>query len=101
MAVIDTTTDQGKVIHELFQSPALPHVVVIDKNQKQQIFRTSQKLSNEELANVLEDHKEGVVKVSAPKVTTSAFCSTHSPPGIARRASSSSTAGASSSIFST
>lgn len=59
LAVIDTGTEHGKQVHELFGSAPLPRVVVIDKEQKYQVFRTSQKLSNGRLAKVLSDHKEG------------------------------------------
>lgn len=59
VAVIDTGTEHGKVVHELFDSAPLPRVVVIDKEQKYQIYRTSQKLSNGRLAKVLSDYKDG------------------------------------------
>jgi hypothetical protein len=70
VAVIDTGTEHGKQVHELFGNAALPRVVVIDKEQKSQIFRTSDELSHEKLAEVLSQHKDGVVpqpvKVSLP-----------------------------------
>lgn len=66
VAVVDTGTDHGKKVHELFDSPALPRVVVIDKEQKKQIYRTSAKLSHDRLADVLDEHKEGTVKISQP-----------------------------------
>lgn len=68
VAVIDTTTDHGKQVYELFQSPALPRVVVIDKQQQKQLYRTSDKLSHEKLVNVLTEYKEGVVKAPATRV---------------------------------
>ncbi|WP_437201955.1 hypothetical protein [Planctomicrobium sp. SH664] len=61
VAVIDTTTDHGKQVHELFGNAPLPRVVVIDKNQKKQIYRTSEKLSSERLAKVLDQHKSGEI----------------------------------------
>ncbi|SFH83345.1 hypothetical protein [Planctomicrobium piriforme] len=69
VAVIDTTTEHGQKVYELFESPTLPRVVVIDKKQDRQIFRTSDKLSSETLAHVLEQHKSGVAE---PATTTSA-----------------------------
>ena len=37
-----------------------------DKEQKKQIYRTSAKLSHDRLADVLDEHKEGTVKISQP-----------------------------------
>lgn len=68
VAVIDTTTDHGKQVYELFESPALPRVVVIDKNQKKQLYRTSAKLNSDAMATVLKDHKDGLVKVSTSRI---------------------------------
>lgn len=59
VAVIDTGTDHGKTVHKLFDSAPLPRVVVIDKQQKYQIYRTSEKMSNDKLAKVLDQHKDG------------------------------------------
>lgn len=60
VAVIDTTTDHGKKVHELFGSAPLPRVVVIDKQQKKQLYQSSNSLSHDQLASVLEKHKTGV-----------------------------------------
>jgi len=59
VAVIDTETDHGKKIHKLFGSASLPRVVVIDKQQKYQIFKQSGSMSSNRLATVLDQHKTG------------------------------------------
>lgn len=60
VAVIDTDTDHGRKVHELFGAPALPRTVVIDQEQKKQIFRTSDTLRPETLTSVLQQYRDGV-----------------------------------------
>ncbi|MBX3441319.1 MAG: hypothetical protein KF774_02845 [Planctomyces sp.] len=64
---IDTSTTHGKKIHEIFGSPALPRVVVIDSQQVHQVFATSTLLTNTQLKSVLE--KARVLKTSATKLS--------------------------------
>jgi hypothetical protein len=59
VAEIDTGTAHGKAVRELFGSQALPRVVVIDNDQKWQIFRTSKHLEHDELLQVLEAYRTG------------------------------------------
>lgn len=59
VAEIDTGTEHGKKVHELFGSQALPRVVVIDSKQKQQIYRTSEHLGQDQLKDVLEKYQDG------------------------------------------
>jgi hypothetical protein len=59
VAVIDTNTEHGKKVHELFGAPALPRTVVIDQEQKKQIFRTSDTLRPETLTSVLKQYRDG------------------------------------------
>ena len=59
VAELDTTTDHGKKVYELFDSPMLPTVVVIDDAQKKQLFRTSRSMTADELATVLNEYKDG------------------------------------------
>ena len=61
VAVIDTSTEDGQVVHKLFDSPPLPRVSVLDKSQKWQIYRTSKELSAEDWNLVLEKHQEGAL----------------------------------------
>jgi hypothetical protein len=60
VAVIDTRTDDGRKVHELFGAPALPRTVVIDERQEKQIFRTSDTLRPETLTAVLQQYRDGV-----------------------------------------
>ena len=59
VAEIDTGTEHGKVVHELFGSQALPRVVVIDNDQEWQIYRTSRQLEHDEMVDVLERYRTG------------------------------------------
>ena len=57
VAVIDTTTEEGKKVHQLFDAAPLPRIVVIDNKQETQVYRTSEKLTGSSLAKVLDQHK--------------------------------------------
>jgi hypothetical protein len=73
VAVIDTSTTDGQAVHKLFQSPPLPRVSVLDKQQKWQVYRSSQELSAEDWNLVLEKHQKGeppVVPVAAKPCRT-------------------------------
>jgi hypothetical protein len=59
VAVIDTSTPQGEKVHKLFQSPTLPRVSVLDREQKWQIYRSSETHSAEDWNLVLEQHQKG------------------------------------------
>lgn len=59
VAVIDTETDHGKTVHKLFDSPQLPRVAVIDKDQKWQVYRTSESLQGYQWTAVLKTFKNG------------------------------------------
>ena len=59
VAVIDVSTREGQAVHKRFQSPQLPRVSVLDKQQKWQVYRTSQSLSAEDWNLVLEKHQKG------------------------------------------
>lgn len=59
VAVIDTSTPEGQQVHKLFNSPKLPRVSVIDKQQKWQIYRTSQPLTAEDWNLVLAKYRTG------------------------------------------
>ncbi len=59
VAEIDTGTEHGQVVHELFGSQALPRVVVIDNDQEWQLFRTSEQLERTEMVEVLEQYRTG------------------------------------------
>lgn len=65
VAVIDASTPEGQAVHKLFKSPPLPRVSVLDKEQKWQIYRSSQALSAEDWNLVLEEHRKGNPPVQA------------------------------------
>lgn len=69
VAVVDTGTKRGQKTYELFKSPELPRVVVIDKQQKVQLFKTSEKLYGQLWTTILETYREG--KRPAPVKTVS------------------------------
>lgn len=52
VAEIDTTTDHGAKVHQLFGNPTLPYVVVINSNKKQ-VFKESGSMTADELAAAL------------------------------------------------
>lgn len=59
VVVIDTSTEHGATIHKLFDHKPLPHVAVIDRDQKWQVFRTSRKLQGEDWTRILETFQNG------------------------------------------
>lgn len=59
VAEIDTSTEQGRKVLEVFKSPTLPRIIVIDNQQKNQVFATSAKVTNSRLKSVLETYKDG------------------------------------------
>jgi len=67
VAVVDTSTEHGQKVYELFGKPTLPRTVVIDERQEKQIFQTSDTLRPETLTAVLEQYRDG-----APKTVTAA-----------------------------
>jgi len=58
VAVIDTSTPHGKKVYELFGSPELPRVVVIDNEQEFQVYRTSAALYGQMWDKILDVFKE-------------------------------------------
>lgn len=64
VAVIDTSSDHGRRVLEVFGTPQLPRVVVIDENQKKQIFQTSQPLTDESWSTMLVKYQHGTPEVT-------------------------------------
>lgn len=56
---IDASTSHGETIHKLFQNKPLPHVAVIDREQKWQVFRTSRTLQGSDWTRILETLQKG------------------------------------------
>ena len=59
VAEIDTGTEHGKKVQELFGNKPLPRIVVIDNAQKLQIYRTSDHLETTKIKEVLETYQDG------------------------------------------
>lgn len=59
VAVIDASTPQGQAVRKQFGSPVLPRVSVLDRQQKWQVYRTSQPLTAEDWNLVLETYQKG------------------------------------------
>lgn len=59
VVMVDASTEQGKVVHRQFDNLPLPRVVVIDRDQEWQIYRTSEQMYGELWTRVLETFKEG------------------------------------------
>lgn len=61
VAIIDTGNEHGKAVHELFGSPPLPRVVVIDERQDKQVFQSSEHLAPADFARILEQYRTNAV----------------------------------------
>ncbi len=57
--VLDASTKHGETTHKLFDSRPLPHISVIDHDQRWQLFRTSRKLQGDEWNKILETFQNG------------------------------------------
>ena len=65
VAIIDTGTEHGKTVHDLFGNPELPRIVVIDERQEKQVFQSSEPLEPAALARVLEQYRTNAVVPAA------------------------------------
>lgn len=78
VAEIDTGTEHGRKVHELFGSKALPRIVVIDADQKWQVYRTSAQLEKPALKSVLERYRGGAtaapVQWATQQYLTPSYC---------------------------
>ena len=59
VAEINASTPYGETIHKLFENKPLPHVAVIDREQKWQVFRTSRTLQGNDWTKILEALQNG------------------------------------------
>lgn len=79
VAEIDTGTDHGKKVHELFGNKPLPRLVVIDNTQKLQIYRSSDQLESTKIKEVLETYQDGTATATtnlnwARQYVTPGYC---------------------------
>jgi hypothetical protein len=65
VTIIDGESAHGKTCQKLFDAKSLPHVVVIDKDQKFQLYKASKKLDAKVWTSVLRKYKDG--EAPAPK----------------------------------
>jgi hypothetical protein len=66
VTIIDADSDHGKTCKKLFHAEALPHVVVIDKQQKYQLYKVSHKLEAKAWTAVLRKYKSGESPAASP-----------------------------------
>lgn len=66
VAVLDTSTPHGQVCYDLFKRPELPRVVVIDRDQRYQIFKTSEELYGQLWTTILEKYQDGEFLTAQP-----------------------------------
>ena len=59
VTVIDADSEHGKTCQKLFDAESLPHVVVIDKQQKYQLYKASKELNAKTWTAVLRKYKNG------------------------------------------
>lgn len=81
VAVLDTGTPHGKVCYDLFGRPELPRVVVIDRQQKYQIFKTSEELYGQLWTTILEKYQGGEWLAAKPVTWQSPATSIQPPVG--------------------
>lgn len=68
ISVIDADSEHGKTCCKLFDADELPNVVVIDKQQKYQIYNTSNTLAPQVWTAVLRKYKDGEAPAPAQPV---------------------------------
>jgi len=66
VVVIDTTTRHGEIVHNAYARPKLPHVVVLDKRQRYQIFTTSEELYGDRWTTILKSYRNGERVIPRP-----------------------------------
>jgi len=59
VVTIDTSSKRGQTVHKQFGSKPLPRVIVIDRNQEWQIYRTSEPVYGQLWTEILETFKTG------------------------------------------
>ncbi len=79
VAQIDTGTEHGRKVYELFGSPVLPRIVVIDDHQAKQVFRTSSTLPASTLRDILVQYKDGAATTVAAETSMQSFIQGNCP----------------------
>jgi hypothetical protein len=73
VAVIDTSTPHGQKVQELFGSPQLPHVAIIDNAQAFQVYQTSETLYGQMWDTILTSFQKAEPATRMP-VQTCPYC---------------------------
>jgi hypothetical protein len=74
VAVVDTGTEHGKKVHEVFGAKPLPYISVIDANQKKQIFHASHEVTLPQLQKVLATYQNGPNSTQAREIASCPLC---------------------------
>jgi hypothetical protein len=69
VTIIDADSENGQAAKKLFKAETLPHVVVIDKEQKYQLYKVSHKLESKAWTAVLRKYKNGEAPEPASTVS--------------------------------
>jgi hypothetical protein len=70
VVVIDTGTQKGIIIRNLFDNPPLPFVSIIDKRQEYQVYQSSEKMYGQLWTEILETYRNGESIVQARLCST-------------------------------
>jgi hypothetical protein len=74
VAVIDTSTPHGKKVQELFGSPQLPHVTIIDNEQAFQVYQTSEALYGQMWDTILTSFQNAQPATRMPVQNSCPYC---------------------------
>jgi len=77
VAVIDTTTPHGKKVYELFGSPQLPRVSIIDNQQAMQVYQTSAALYGQMWDQILTTFVNATPVTQMPAPSYCPYCQQH------------------------
>lgn len=75
VVVIDASTRHGKLVHQAYKKPKLPHVVVLGKRQNYQIFTTSDPMYGQRWTETLKKYKTGE-QIRIVTRSVASFCPT-------------------------
>lgn len=74
VVIIDTTTPHGRIVHDAYGKPKLPHVAILGKQQRYLIFTTSNQLYGQRWTEILTTYRKGAPAETAMR--SHAYCPT-------------------------
>lgn len=74
VTVIDTSTPHGKKVYELFGSPQLPRVAIIDNEQATQVYQTSESLYGQMWDQILTAFQNATPATRMPAPNSCPYC---------------------------